>query len=330
MPQPRKGEDKKTYINRCTKDLIEKEKRKPDQARAICESYWDKRKKAMSKIPLIMQNFLGTPFAILPAKLEELLQILQSKNNGELLRNEEFMAQARESMLDSERSYPITKDGIATINVQGTLSKRMNMLMALSGGASYQVLTSTIEKALADDEVKGIFFYVDSPGGAGDGLFDFTDALFSFRGRKPMVAFTDGQMASAAYIAMSAADYVVASNVTNEIGSIGVLAVHADLSKKYEMEGIKPTVMKAGKYKALGNRYEPLSKKAKDEIQEQLDFIYSLVVDKVAAHRRTSIDYTNNSMAQGRLFNAKDALSLSLIDEIMTKKQTLNWMRSLI
>ncbi len=42
------------------------------------------------KIPLIMQNVLDTPFAILPAKLEELMQVLQMKNAGEeLLRRAE-------------------------------------------------------------------------------------------------------------------------------------------------------------------------------------------------------------------------------------------------
>lgn len=40
MPEPpRKNESKKSYIARCVKYLIENEKKKPDQARAICESY---------------------------------------------------------------------------------------------------------------------------------------------------------------------------------------------------------------------------------------------------------------------------------------------------
>lgn len=45
MPKPSKNEKYRPYINRCTRQLIENEDRKPDQARAICESYWKNKDK---------------------------------------------------------------------------------------------------------------------------------------------------------------------------------------------------------------------------------------------------------------------------------------------
>lgn len=42
---PKKNEKKQDYINRCVKFLIEKENKKPDQARAQCENMWNEDKK---------------------------------------------------------------------------------------------------------------------------------------------------------------------------------------------------------------------------------------------------------------------------------------------
>ena len=44
MPKPKKNEDKETYIKRCTKEIIEKEGKKPNQAAAICNSFWREKK----------------------------------------------------------------------------------------------------------------------------------------------------------------------------------------------------------------------------------------------------------------------------------------------
>jgi len=44
MPNPKKNEGKQEYLKRCVKELIEKEGREPDQAYAMCNSYWNESK----------------------------------------------------------------------------------------------------------------------------------------------------------------------------------------------------------------------------------------------------------------------------------------------
>ncbi|MEF8811135.1 MAG: hypothetical protein V5A47_09455 [Bacteroidales bacterium] len=44
MPKPRPDESKKKYIQRCTKELIVRENRSPEQARLLCEKYWNQYK----------------------------------------------------------------------------------------------------------------------------------------------------------------------------------------------------------------------------------------------------------------------------------------------
>ena len=325
MPEPRKGETKKDYISRCTKQLIEKEGRKPDQARAICESMWDdkdkKKGKSVESIPLIMDSVINTPWAILRSKLDEIMAVLQSKNNGLVLEMVEQNKQAE----PQDRNYSV-KDGIAEIVINGTLSKRMGLIQALSGGTSYQAIQNQIKKAESDFAVKGIFYNVDSPGGNVDGMFNTADIIFN--ATKPSLAFADGCMASAACIMGSGADYVVASDRSAEIGSLGVVAVHFDNSKRYEKEGIKPTVFSAGKYKASGNPHEPLSDKDITHFQDKLDYMYTLAVDTVARNRNISAKELTNLGAD--VFIGEQGINAGLVDEIMTKEKAIERLKEMI
>jgi ClpP class serine protease len=66
-------------------------------------------------------------------------------------------------------------------------------------------------------------------------------------------------MASAAYWIGSAAEKVYISSDTTQVGSIGVVASHIDVSKAEEMQGYKTTEIVAGKYKRIASRYSPLT-----------------------------------------------------------------------
>jgi signal peptide peptidase SppA len=229
-----------------------------------------------NRIPLLMDTFLNTCWAILPAKLSEIMAVLQSKNNGLLL---EMAEQGKQSKAQ-DSNYTVD-DGIAMITINGTLSKRMGLIQALSGGTSYSNIQSQIKRAEDDPAVKGIFLDIDSPGGAVSEMFNTADAIFGLRGTKPSLAFANGLMASAAYIIGSGADCVVASDRSAETGSLGVISILFDESKKYEAAGIRPHVFAAGQYKKIGNKFEPLSKPDKKYIQSKLDYMFTLATDTV-------------------------------------------------
>ena len=328
MPSPRKGEKKQPFINRCVEHLITKEDRKPDQARAMCESLWeDKDKKkgeSVNKIPLIMDSVINIPWAILPSKLDEIMAVLQSKNEGILLE----MVEQNKQVEPQDRNYSV-EDGIAEITINGILSKRMNIIQALSGGTSYQGIQNQINKAESDPNVKGLFYDIDSPGGNVDGLFNATDAIFNTK--KPSLSFANGLMASAAYIMGSGTDYVVAADRSVEIGSLGVIAVLFDESKKYEAAGIKPTVFAAGKYKKIGNKYEPLSDQDKKYIQGKLDYMYSLAVDTISRHRNMSVkEMIDHEVVGGDVFIGEQAINIGLVDEILNKEQAIARLKEMI
>lgn len=275
----------------------------------------------MESIPLIMDSIFSAYWAILPAKLTEIIAILQSKNNGIVLEMVEQNKQAE----PQDRNYSV-KDGIAEIVVEGTLAKRMNIIQALSGGTSYQAVQSQIKKAEADSDVGGIFYNIDSPGGNVDGMFSTADAIFN--AKKPSLAFADGCMASAAFITGSGSDYIVAADRSVEIGSLGVLAVLFDESKKYEKEGIKPTVFSVGKYKASGNPYEPLSDKDAAHFQDKLNYMYTLSIDTVSRNRNVSAEELVGLGAD--VFVGQQGIDIGLVDEILTKEQSMARLKEMI
>jgi len=206
------------------------------------------------------------------------------------------------------------KKGIAEIKISGPLVKTDDWFTSIIGATSYESISDTLDDLAENPGIKGIVLNIDSPGGVVSGIDSVVDSIKRAAKVKPVVAFSDGMMCSAAYWIGSAASYIVASK-NADIGSIGVVSVHQEFSKMNESEGITTTVFKAGEFKAGGNPYEPLTDKVKAEIQQRLDFTYNNFKKSIAKNRKTTIDKVND-MAEGRVFIGKQAKDIGLIDEI--------------
>lgn len=208
-------------------------------------------------------------------------------------------------------------DGVAVIPVYGVVEQRESIWSMLFGGASTEAIGRQLDSAMADKSVKAIVLDVDSPGGTVPGVQELADRIHQASHEKPIVAVANSMMASAAYWISSAAGRVVAAP-GSDVGSIGVYSVHMDYSEALANEGIKVTVTKAGKYKAEGNPYEPLSEDAADYEQRQVNAIYSEFVNSVARGRGVSAAVVRESYGQGRTMLAGDAKAAGLVDEIDT------------
>jgi signal peptide peptidase SppA len=214
-------------------------------------------------------------------------------------------------------------NGVAVIELEGIVAKRMSLFTKISGGISTYHVQQQLSEAMADRKVRGILLNIDSPGGGVDGTAELAEMIHSARGEKPIVAWTDGMMASAAYWIGSAADAVYISGDTVDVGSIGVVAAHTDFSKFDEKLGIKTTEITAGKYKRIASEYAPLSKEGKAYIQEQVDYVYSVFVDAVAKQRGVSSEEVLQQMADGRIFIGRRAVEAGLVDGVSTMEQLI-------
>lgn len=259
----------------------------------------------------MIEDLYGKPWALRPAALAEIEGLLGNREAIEVLRQER-------SALAAEREK---RGGVAVVPVLGVLEKRGSWITRLFGGTPLANVKEQLKLALAAKEVSGIVLLVDSPGGSVDGTKDLADFILENRGKKPIVAFADGMMASAAYWIGSAAGEVVAED-TALVGSIGVALTHVDRSERDSKSGIRRTQIFAGRYKRIASDEKPLTKEGAEYLQGLVDTYYGLFLDSVAAHRGVSVEHAL-SMADGREFIGRQALEIGLVDRIGTFETAL-------
>jgi len=262
-------------------------------------------------------DILTAPWAIVPEKLIEIQNIYFTHLRGEKIDIKAIEAQIGKPLNNKKKTYQ-TIEGIAIISVEGVLAKRANLFMDISGGTSMQLLERDVNAAMEDPDVKSLLFYIDSPGGTVDGTQELANHIHSLRGRKPMTSYAESLMGSAAYWIGSAADEIVMSGDTTQVGSIGVVATHVDVSKAEESMGYKTTEIVAGKYKRIASSYAPLSEEGRATIQDIVDHLYSVFVHGVATNRGVSEEKVLKDMADGRIFLGQKAINAGLIDRMET------------
>jgi len=233
----------------------------------------------MTDLPHIASRLFGTPLMIARPKLDAILGVLGPRLAGQALEPLDIGAAPA-------RATAITPDGIAVIPVAGTLVSRSGYLAAASGLTSYGDIGDAVEAAVADALVRGIVFDIDSPGGEVGGLFDLVEriAALARESGKPIWAVAGEAALSAAYAIASAADRLVITQ-TGEVGSVGVVAVHVEPSGADRMAGLSWTFVHAGERKIDGNPHEPLSPRARADVQTDVDRLYDRFVALVARNR---------------------------------------------
>ena len=255
----------------------------------------------------------GAAWAIHPERFDEIVR--QHHTALEIDKLAEQIATI--GKYDDERViYTVSDDGIATIPIHGPLAKNTDFIDRIFlGMKDYNDIHKALGEVIDDQRVNGIILDIDSPGGTVNGADETAEMIFNARGSKPIIAFTSGMMASAAYMIGSAADKIVVGK-NADIGSIGVLMIHTDYSKAMEKVGVKRTYLKAGKFKAIGNPSEPLSDEAREVFQAELNHIYSNFIDTVALNRDVEAEKVRADMADGRIFIGSLAVGAGLADEV--------------
>lgn len=260
-------------------------------------------------------DVLNSPWAILPHRLEEIHAIYGARLRGEEPDLAAIEARIGKPLSNDAQGYEV-RDGAALVPLRGVLGQRMNLMSNISGGTSTELFARDVKQALEDPSVRSIIVMADTPGGSVAGTQSAADVVRSVRGKKPIVTFAEGLLASAGVWIGTAADQVILDSGVTQVGSIGVVATHTDVSKREEAMGIKTTEIVAGKYKRAASQYGPLTETGRATLQEQVDYLYSLFVADVAQNRGVSADKVLQDMADGRMFIGQQAVDAGLADGI--------------
>jgi signal peptide peptidase SppA len=223
-----------------------------------------------------------------------------------------------------------TSGKVGIIPITGIISHRMNLVSEISGptgGTSIQKLKAQFRECMRLEDCKAIVLDVDSPGGCVDGVPEFADEIYEARKQKPVIAVCNSMACSAAYWLASSASEVVCTP-SGQCGSIGVYMMHLDESESLKRQGLKITLIKAGKFKGEGNSTEPLSDDARAAAQTNVDAFYSMFVRSVARNRGTSQAAVREGYGQGRTVMAAQAAKQDLVDRVVTFDDILGEMLS--
>lgn len=177
-----------------------------------------------------------------------------------------------------------------------------------------QALVEKIILVKDNPHIKGVLFFIDSPGGAFAPSMELALAIKDLKAKKPVVVYASGTMASGSYLAGVAADEIIA-NPASFIGSIGVIVQGADLSELAHKLGIKTQVIKAGEFKEAGTFTRAWSSSEKEFLQDLVQKSYTLFTDFVAKERKLKLE-EKDSWANARVFLSNEALQLGLIDKV--------------
>jgi len=271
----------------------------------------------------VARLFYERPWAVRRATLDQMDQILQRRLAGGRLSREELDQILASARADQGSDGPSASGAYylagaaAVIPMYGILAQRASMFADTStSGVAIDELRLSLREALADPQVRSIVFDIHSPGGSVDGVTEFAAELRAARaGSKPIVAQVNTLAASAAYWLASQMSEIVMSP-SGEVGSIGVYAMHEDVSKAAEMKGVTTTLVSAGKYKVEGNQFEPLTDEARGAIQDQVDTFYNQFLGDVAKGRSATPTAVADGYGEGRTMLAAKALEAGMVDRI--------------
>ena len=234
-----------------------------------------------------------------------------------------------------------SKNKIAVIDLAGLIA---SFSVDASGNNMVESIRRQFKWAQDDENVKGVLFRINSPGGevlASDHIYeiirDFQDEC-----EKPVVAMMGALAASGGYYIAAPCNWIVAHELTIT-GSIGVIMQGYNLRNLMDKVGVRPMVFKSGKYKDMLS-YDKLEEDITPEerriVQDLIDETFGrfkkIVLEGRNLDRRDKPDdgkaLVDNweDYADGRILSGTQALEQGFVDELGNLDTATNQAMSLV
>lgn len=271
------------------------------------------------KLLRLTASLRNRPHLISKTAFQEIEAYLDARNAGLL------DIDGSKSADDVQEQSQVAGD-VGIITIRGPLTYRSTGWEGLCGGFSYEMLVEQAED-LIELGVKTIVLDMDSGGGEAYGCFESVDemrAMCDAAGVK-LKAYIDGSACSAAYAIVCACDEVVI-NPYGDAGSIGVLICLYNDSKMLEQAGIQRTFVTDGSDKV------PFADDGswREGFLEEMQTRVAELGDAFRAHvsKYTGLSTKDLKDTQARVYSAQDALSMGLVNKIMTRSEFVDYVLS--
>ncbi len=225
---------------------------------------------------------------------------------------------------DNRASSPVTPN-LAVIDVAGEIGAGDTLLSSATYDHDWTM--KTMDKLSKSKFNKGLLIRIDSPGGSVYTSDEIYDAIKAYKKTgKPVYVYMESMAASGGYYISAPCDKIYA-NRNCWTGSIGVTTgTMYNVSGLLDKLGITTTTIASGRNKGMGSQTEEMTAEQRQIFQGLIDEAYDQFVDIVAEGRH--MDRTKVlEIADGRIYSAKQAEALGLIDGVMTEDQAIDLMK---
>lgn len=174
-----------------------------------------------------------------------------------------------------------------------------------------------LQRAAKDDAVRAVVLRINSPGGtvhASDTIFH---DLSRFRQQKgvPIVAYFQDVAASGGYYVALSADEIIASPST-VTGSVGAIVFGVNARGLMKIVGLENQTIKSGSKKDIGSPLREMTPEEHAVLQSVVDGMRDRFVGLVKDRRPKVTEAALDTIADGRVFGANEALRIGLVDSI--------------
>lgn len=249
---------------------------------------------------------------------------LTSQLSAQLAGSQSTAGMLKELLGENVQTWEIPAEEafVGLVRVEGTIQNAGSSTAFQNVGYDHPNTLRYIDKMIAADNNTGILLYVNSPGGTvyeSDELYLKLKEYKEKTGR-PVWAYMGSMACSGGYYISMAADKIIA-NRNAWTGSIGVIISTYNYKEFLDKLGVKEIDYASGPNKTMGSGGLENTPEQDAIFQSMVDEAYEQFVEIVAEGRNMSVS-TVKPIADGRIYTAKQALSLKLIDEIDSLENT--------
>ncbi|HRY83415.1 MAG TPA: signal peptide peptidase SppA [Candidatus Cloacimonadota bacterium] len=274
--------------------LAQTRKLSPDEASAIFETRPD--------------YFISGPAALNYKLIDGVM------NRDSLLTKYEIKTENRLSISDYKGSPKLISSAnqIAVINLNGNISPQTGT--GIDNMISARKVQKIIDAIAKNKKIKAVVLRVNSPGGSALESELIYQKLLTLKRKLPIVVSMTGVAASGGYYISCASDYIMADELTIT-GSIGVIMMVPETEGLGRKLGLRSQTLKYGKFAGSVAPFAAYDPEFLASLKQNSTNVYTEFKSRVMTARGISAD-SIASVAEGRVFSAKDALANGLIDAI--------------
>ncbi|WP_110114118.1 signal peptide peptidase SppA [Bacillus sp. CGMCC 1.16541] len=228
-------------------------------------------------------------------------------------------------------SETIIEDGdptnkIVVLEVNGVIQDTQGQTSPFSGQAGYnhRAFLQTLDELKEDTSIGGLVIRVNSPGG---GVVESSEIHkeiedFKKKTKKPVYISMGTMAASGGYYISTAADkiYAIPDTLT---GSLGVIMQSINYSELADRLGVEDVTIKSGPYKDIMSPAREMTKEESEIMESLVNNAYDGFVDVIKEGRSLS-EQEVRRIADGRIYDGRQAKELKLVDELGFFEDTVN------